>query len=113
MVIIKKAGYIKQSEVTPKSVYLDRRRYMQQAVTSSLLLSADAILPVWARKYLNSEWPALKQGPYSSTDKVNSLKDITTYNNFYEFGTGKKDPHKNATEFLPHPWRIYLARSVF
>jgi len=100
-VIIKNASDIKPSEITPKSIYLDRRRFMQQAIASSVLLTADAMLPAWAKK-----WPELKHSPYSSSDEVNSLVDITTYNNFYEFGTSKQDPHKNATEFNPHPWSI-------
>ncbi len=100
-IIIKNASDIKPSEITPKSIYLDRRRFMQQAIASSVLLTADAMLPAWAKK-----WPELKHSPYSSSDEVNSLVDITTYNNFYEFGTSKQDPHKNATEFNPHPWSI-------
>ena len=100
-IIIKNASDIKPSEITPKSIYLDRRRFMQQAIASSVLLTADAMLPAWAKK-----WPELKHSPYSTSDEANSLVDITTYNNFYEFGTAKKDPHKNATEFNPHPWSI-------
>lgn len=100
-IIIKNTPDIKPSEITPKAVYLDRRRFMQQAVATSVLLTADAMLPAWAKK-----WPELKHSPYSTPDKVNSFEDITTYNNFYEFGTSKQDPHKNATEFNPHPWTI-------
>ena len=100
-IIIQKASTIKYSEITPKSIYLDRRRFMQQALVTSALLTADAMLPAWAKK-----WPELKHSPYSSSDKVNSFEDITTYNNFYEFGTSKKDPHKNATQFNPQPWSI-------
>ena len=100
-VIIQKPSNIKTSEITPKSVYLDRRKFMQQAIASRLLLSVDAMLPAWAKK-----WPNLKQSTYSTDDTVNSFEDITTYNNFYEFGTGKTDPHKNAKDFNPHPWSI-------
>lgn len=100
-IIIQKASTIKSSDITPKSIYLDRRRFMQQALVTSALLTADAMLPAWAKK-----WPELKHSPYSSSDKVNSFEDITTYNNFYEFGTSKKDPHKNATQFNPQPWSI-------
>ena len=100
-IIIQKASTIKYSEITPKSIYLDRRRFMQQALVTSALLTADAMLPAWAKK-----WPELKHSPYSSSDKVNSFEDITTYNNFYEFCTSKKDPHKNATQFNPQPWSI-------
>lgn len=99
--IITKLGNIQSSEITPKSIYLDRRKFMQQSIAASLLLATDASMPVWAKK-----WASLKKSPYSTADKLNSLEDITTYNNFYEFGTSKKDPHKNATEFNPHPWSL-------
>jgi len=99
--IIKQASDIKPSEITPKSIYLNRRKFMQQAATAGLLLSVDAMLPAWAKK-----WPELKNSPYDTTDKINSFEDITSYNNFYEFGTGKKDPHNNASEFNPQPWTI-------
>lgn len=104
--IIKQAADIKSSEITPKSIYLDRRKFMQQAVASSLLLTADAMFPAWAKKYPDAKWPDLKVSPYSTSDKINSFEDITTYNNFYEFGTSKTDPHKNAKQFNPKPWMI-------
>lgn len=100
-IIIQKPSNIKPSEITPKSVYLDRRKFMQQAIATGLLLTVDAMLPAWAK-----QWPVLKKSAFSTTDTVNSLEDITTYNNFYEFGTDKKDPHKNAADFNPHPWSI-------
>ena len=103
-VCMKKTGFedaILSSEITPKSVYMDRRKFMQQTVATGLLLSVDSMLPAWAKK-----WPELKHSPYSIADTVNSFEDITTYNNFYEFGTGKKDPHKQATKFNPKPWSI-------
>jgi len=101
-IIIKKSSSIKPSEITPKSVYLNRRKFMQQTIATSALLTVDAMLPAWAKK----KWPDARRSPYSTSDEPNSFKDITTYNNFYEFGTSKKDPHKNATEFNPHPWTI-------
>jgi len=100
-IIIKKPSDIKSSEITPRSVYLDRRKFMQQTITASLLLSFDAMMPAWAKR-----WPDLKASPLSTGDTINSLEDITTYNNFYEFGTDKRDPYKNATEFNPHPWSL-------
>ncbi len=81
-IIIKNSSDIQPSEITPKSIYLDRRRFMQQALMTSALLTADALLPAWAKK-----WPDLRRSPYSTTDNPNSFEDITTYNNFYEFGT--------------------------
>jgi sulfoxide reductase catalytic subunit YedY len=104
--LIKQADTIKPSEITPKSVYLDRRRFMKHSISASLLLAADSLLPAWAKQYPDIKWSGLKVSEYSTDDKPNSFEDITTYNNFYEFGTGKQDPHRNATEFNPHPWSI-------
>ena len=100
-VIIKQPEPIKASEITPKAIYLDRRKFMKQSVTAGMLLAADAMLPAWAKR-----WPELEKNPLSTSDKLNTFEDITTYNNFYEFGTGKRDPHKQAKDFNPHPWKI-------
>ena len=80
---------------------MDRRRFMQQTFVSSLLLGADAMLPAWAKR-----WPDLNVSIYNSDDKLTSFEDITNYNNFYELGTGKKDPARYAKLFNPQPWSI-------
>ena len=100
-IIIKKPSDIKSSEITAKSIYMDRRRFMKQAFVSSLLLATDAMLPAWARR-----WPDLKPGQFNADDKLTSFEDITSYNNFYELGTSKKDPAANASLFNPRPWTI-------
>ncbi|MFC1588793.1 protein-methionine-sulfoxide reductase catalytic subunit MsrP [Pseudomonadota bacterium] len=100
-IIIKKTSVISSSEITPKSVYMDRRRFMKQAFASSLLLATDAMLPAWAKR-----WPDLEGSQYNADDKLTSFEDITSYNNFYELGTGKKDPASNASLFKPRPWSI-------
>ena len=100
-IIIKKSSVISSSEITPKSIYMDRRRFMKQAFASSLLLAGDAMLPAWAKR-----WPDLTQSPFKAKDKLTSFEDITSYNNFYELGTGKKDPAANASLFNPKPWSI-------
>lgn len=48
----------------------------------------------------------ITQGPFSSDETPNSYEDITTYNNYYEFGVNKKDPYENAQDFRPRPWTI-------
>jgi len=52
------------------------------------------------------------RGPYDTDEKVNSYKDITTYNNFYEFGTDKDDPAANAGTFKPKPWSVAIEGHV-
>lgn len=100
-IIIKSSSDVSSSEITPKSVYMDRRRFMHRVAVSSLLLAADAMLPAWAK-----QWPDLPQAPFKADDKLTPFKDITGYNNFYELGTSKKDPSANAALFNPRPWTI-------
>lgn len=100
-IIIKKTSDIKSSEITAKSIYIDRRRLMKQAFASSLLLATDAMLPAWAKR-----WPNLDASTFNADDKLTSFEDITSYNNFYELGTSKKDPAANASLFNPRPWTI-------
>jgi sulfoxide reductase catalytic subunit YedY len=100
-ILIRKQTDIKASDITPKSVYLDRRRFMKQSLATGMLLAADAMLPAWAKR-----WQELTTSKFSTDESPNSFEDITTYNNFYEFGTGKEDPAKNAILFEPRPWSI-------
>src|SRR5262245_41705947 len=93
---------IKPSEITPESAYLSRRELLAGAVATALLPSiappaSAATIPA------SGEYENVKKWPDSATDKVNSLQDITSYNNFYEFGTGKGDPAENAHTLKPSP----------
>jgi len=100
-IFIRESPDIKPSEITPKAVYLDRRKFMKHSLATSVLLATDAMLPAWAKN-----WPDLADSKYSTKDTPNTFEEITTYNNFYEFGTGKEDPAKNAVGFDAKPWSI-------
>jgi sulfoxide reductase catalytic subunit YedY len=84
------------SEVTPKSVYLNRRKFLAGA----MLAGAGRRLTAGAR--LNV---ALKS-PFSTTEQPTPLDAITHYNNFYEFGTDKDQPARLATNFKTSPWAV-------
>src|SRR5579872_1442204 len=97
MMLIQKPGDIRYSEITPKSVYLDRRKFLA-AIPAAFLagrgLLADTKLSVAAKS------------PFSTTETPNSYKDVSTYNNFYEFGTSKDEPAVYARNFKTSPWQI-------
>ncbi len=98
------------SEITAEANYLNRRAFIRDtglgmvaagAAAGGLIISSGARAGVTELKTV--------QGPYSTSEAPNSYEDVTTYNNFYEFGTGKDDPYKNAREFEPLPWRVKVS----
>ena len=91
------------SEITPKQVFLNRRSFIAGAAA---MLPAGAAL---AREGAKLETVA---SPYSTDDEPNSLDDIKSYNNFYEFGTGKDDPARYAHELTTRPWTIEVGGLV-
>ena len=93
----------KYSEVTPQKKYLDRRSLIAKGLTFSATLGVS--LNAWAdKKPVSSQW--------STTAEPNSYNDITTYNNFYEFGTGKSDPSKYAGKLTTKPWVVEVGGLV-
>jgi sulfoxide reductase catalytic subunit YedY len=103
--MVKQRNDIRPSEITPESVFFDRRRFVQSAVALGLLPACTretgaASLPA------DGEFGDLAPWPGSLTEEPNSFNDVTTYNNFYEFGTGKSDPARNAHTLRTSPWSV-------
>ncbi|HSU88689.1 MAG TPA: protein-methionine-sulfoxide reductase catalytic subunit MsrP [Terriglobia bacterium] len=88
--LIQHAADILSSEITSETVYRNRREFMKAA---SLL-----VIPAVA--------PQTKPGPYDTNEKVTPYEAITTYNNYYEFGSDKSDPAKNSMNFKSRPWTV-------
>ncbi len=107
--LIKKGGAIPYSEITPKALYLERREFIQAASGVAVGAAAALVSPLAAGVSAQSNLPKLpnvKKSPLSTTDAPNSFEDVTSYNNFYEFGPEKEDPKANSTRFNPKPWTI-------
>ena len=90
------------SEITPREVYLQRRRLLQGLLG---LAVASGTAPTRAASALDSH----RNTALSTTEPRNSLEDIKGYNNFYEFGTDKGDPARLAGRFRPRPWSVTVA----
>ena len=90
----------KYSEITPEKVYNKRRKFIKSVGLGlgSLTLGSMSLLNNARSLENNSE--------------LTSYKDITTYNNYYEFGTGKGDPYKNSQEFKIKPWNVSIEGEV-
>jgi DMSO/TMAO reductase YedYZ molybdopterin-dependent catalytic subunit len=103
------------SEVTPKDVYLNRRRFMTGlgAMGAALAAGVGAYqLLAPGESVAAGEKLPFKPGPYGTTEEKTPLKDITSYNNFYEFGTDKSDPARNAHTLKPRPWTVRVEGHV-
>ncbi len=87
---------LKWSDVTPKTTYMSRRHLLAGAAAAGLVGQA-------GHAGLNAE-----SSVYSTDEAPNSLEDITNYNNFYEFGTGKEDPATYAHQLTTDPWSVTI-----
>ena len=112
--LIKKAADVRESEVTPKELFLKRREFIAAAgitaaavATNRLGLFGDDEAAA-AQNPNAAKLTNLKKSPFSTDEKLNSYRDVTTYNNFYEFGTDKADPGKYAHTLRPRPWSVVV-----
>jgi sulfoxide reductase catalytic subunit YedY len=108
--LIRKPSDIPSSEITSKSDYMNRRNFIAGATAAgALALGAERVAQViepdshvWADTKLQTV-----SSPLSTTgETLTTLKDITSYNNFYEFGTDKSDPARNAGRLKTRPWVV-------
>lgn len=110
--LIKKAPDIRWSEVTPKSVYLDRRRFlagmaMAGAATAAGLRLRDTVSPS-TTALAGNKIDGIKKSALSTTETVTPYKDVTHYNNYYEFSTAKDEPADLAKNFRTRPWKVKI-----
>src|ERR1700681_3022358 len=114
-----KPAAIKSSEITPKSTYLNRRNFLAGAtITGAAAVAGIAFRdfaelvapPLTARA--NAKINGLQKSPFSTTEKETPYKDITTYNNFYEFSTDKDGPADLAKNFKTRPWTVTIDGDV-
>jgi len=99
---------IRSSDITDRRVYLNRRAFMQSMmVAGGASLVAENVFaqqPAPHGRKLTTVRSAL-----STTEKPNSWENVTTYNNFYEFGTDKSDPAIHAPKYRPpQPWTVSI-----
>jgi methionine sulfoxide reductase catalytic subunit len=98
---------IDASEITPQEVFVDRRRFIQMAAAGSALAGlGSTAAQAAASGATGKKLIAPRNVAMSIKDDLNSFEDITTYNNFYEFGTDKSDPAANGGTLRPSPWSV-------
>ena len=104
--LIKKPADIRPSEITSQHNYLNRRDFLRAGgIAGGVALAGSAlgaIVPDERRALLAD----VGSSEFSTSDTPNSYEDITSYNNYWEFGANKDDPRNNAGDFDPLPWKI-------
>lgn len=106
--LIRRAPRIKSSEITDESLHWNRRSFLQAAGAAGAAGVA-AVTGGLTAPFLGS---FAGSGATARDDELTPFKDVTTYNNFYEFGTGKGDPAEHAHTLRPRPWEVRVEGEV-
>jgi methionine sulfoxide reductase catalytic subunit len=110
--LIKKPADIPSSEITSKSVYLNRRRFIAgTAVAGAAAATAFAFRELGSPSLVtqaNAKIDGLQKSPFSTTETQTPFKDVSNYNNFYEFSTDKYEPAGLAKNFKTRPWAVTI-----
>jgi sulfoxide reductase catalytic subunit YedY len=104
--LIRKPADIRSSEITSEKNYLNRREFIRVGGIAGASALAGPALGAIVPAEMRSKLADVGSSKLSTIEVPNSYDDVTTYNNFYEFGTDKADPHENAQDFDPRPWSI-------
>lgn len=116
--LIRRAVDIQPSEITSESIYWRRRevvRALGLGIPALLMGCSGEQSDAVEQKASSSIMTGGKsividhKGEFTTTETLTSYKDITTYNNYYEFGTGKADPARTSEKFKPDPWSVEIA----
>ena len=111
----KKASDVRSSEITSKSVYQSRRRFLATAAIAGAGAAFGTIGPAMAAPVRGAKLANVHKSKWIQQalgEEVTEYGPITNYNNFYEFGTGKTDPAENSTKFKPRPWSLAVDGAV-
>jgi sulfoxide reductase catalytic subunit YedY len=96
---------LKYSAITPEQTYLNRRSLMGGLIGGGAALGAGLLGASPARA---KDAPEFEIKGFDTTETPNTYEEITSYNNFYEFGTGKEDPARNAHTLTTDPWAVEI-----
>src|SRR5689334_21083708 len=114
--LVRKDTDLKYEDITPKQVYLNRRKFLQaMGIVSATAVAGRRLLERAAPSqtaFAATKVSDLAKGPFSTAEKQNSLQDVTLYNNLYKFGTDKSDPAKNSQKFDTSNWVVSVEGDV-
>ena len=110
--LIKKNSEIPSSEITPRSIYLNRREFLGGAALAGAAVATGVafkeLLTPSLTAQANDKIEGVQKSSFSTTEKETPYKDVTNYNNFYEFSTDKYEPAGLAKNFKTRPWTVTI-----
>jgi sulfoxide reductase catalytic subunit YedY len=117
LIKIPPAHPVLSSEITPEPVYRERRAFLSAGIGVGLGLTAGAARAGWFSFAPEGppgepDFPDLTKSSLSTDENLSDYPSITTYNNFYEFGSGKSLPARLARDFTVAPWKVRIEGEV-
>jgi methionine sulfoxide reductase catalytic subunit len=114
--LIKKVADIRSAEITPKSLYLNRRTFLAGAALAGTAaatgLRLHKVLSPSETVLAGNKINGIQKSPFSTNETITPYKDVTHYNNYYEFGTEKEEPAELAKNFRTRPWKVKIDGAV-
>jgi methionine sulfoxide reductase catalytic subunit len=114
--LIKKAADIRSSEITPKSLFLSRRKFLAgtalAGAAAAVGLGFHEIGSPSLTAQANAKIDGIKKSSFSTSETITPYKDVTNYNNYYEFSTDKYEPAGLAKDFKTRPWTVTIDGAV-
>src|SRR3954467_13806541 len=109
--LIKRAADIRSSEITDKKLYLNRREFLgataaTTAAVAAGVLGSEALVQAATPAPHGRKLENVKKTPFGADEKPNKWEEITTYNNYYEFGIDKDSPSMYARNLKTEPWTV-------
>lgn len=110
--LVEKGRKIKSSEITPKKLYMNRRKFIASsaAVAGMGLIKPCSLFS--AQEQQEKKLEIAKKGEYTVDEKLTAYEDATGYTNYYEFSTSKFGPTKLAKDFKTRPWTVSVEGEV-
>jgi sulfoxide reductase catalytic subunit YedY len=110
--LIKEPADVRSSEITPKSLYLNRRKFLAGAAVLGGAAAVSArfgkLISPAITASANNKISGIQKSSLSTTETITPYKDVTNYNNYYEFSTDKYEPAGLAKDFKTRPWKVTI-----
>ena len=111
--LIRNPSDIQPSEITDRTIYLQRREFLKAAATAPFAVSVGGAGLLWSQQaQAGKKLEGYRKNAITLMDRPTPYKDLTGYNNFYEFGTDKADPAENAGRLKTRPWQVAVEGEI-